>query len=89
MHTVMQKIEKVHQYKMVIVLLLLDFNLAFDTIKRKELIKLEIRVHIELRKLIHMTIKKAVTVKTQNGNTEEFEVSQCVRWVNQRCLTKG
>lgn len=40
----------------------------------------ELGVHIKLRKLIQMTMKrKIMMVKTQNGESEEFEVNQGVR----------
>ncbi|XP_056640928.1 uncharacterized protein LOC130447902 [Diorhabda sublineata] len=63
-------------------ILFIDFEQAFDSIKRSKLMSAlkELGIHPKLRKLIQCTMKKTtVTVRTQVGNTEEFEINQGVR----------
>lgn len=81
-HTVKQIIDKSNQYNTDMELLFIDFKQAFDSIKRCKLITAlkELGVPAKLRKLIQMTLKTTrLTIKTQKGETEEFEVNKGVR----------
>lgn len=81
-HTVKQLMEKTYQHKIELELLFIDFQQAFDSIKRKELKRAlkKLGVPSKLRRLIMMTMKRTtVSIKTQKGETEEFEIDKGVR----------
>lgn len=81
-HTVKQIMEKAYEYKIETEMLFIDFEGAFDSIKREELMKAlkELGINPKLIRLIEMTMRRTtVSVKTLKGETEEFEINRGVR----------
>ncbi|XP_072377719.1 uncharacterized protein [Diabrotica undecimpunctata] len=81
-HTVKQIMEKAYGYKIEVELPFIEFQQAFDSINIAKLLTAmrEMRIHNKLRPLIKMTMSKTVvTVKTQEGDTEEFVINKGVR----------
>lgn len=81
-HTIKHVIEKAREHKMEIDLLFIDFKQAFDSLKRKELIKAleESGINEKLKRLIVMTMNNnTISIKTPRGKTEEFRINKGVR----------
>lgn len=75
LHIIRQTREKAHEYQIEMEPLFIDFKPAFNSIQRKRLLKAlkDMGISTKLRKLI----KKSV--KTQKGETVEFETNKEVR----------
>lgn len=81
-HVIKQIIEKAHEYKMELEILFIDFQQAFDSIDRTELMTAlkELKIPVKLRRLIYATMKETkVSIKTQKGDTEEFRINKGVK----------
>lgn len=81
-HTVKQIMEKAHEYKIRIELLFVDFQQAFDKVKRSKLMLAlaDMGIQSKLRRLINMTMSSnMVNIRTQKGETEEFVINKGVR----------
>lgn len=81
-HTLKQIMEKVHRAKINVDMLFIDFQQAFDSVKRGKLIEIlkELEVDPKLRRLIKMTMENSkICVKTRKGDTCEFLVNKGVR----------
>lgn len=81
-HIIKQIMEKAYEHKIQIEMLFIDFQQAFDSINRRKLMLAlkELGINPKLRRLIQMTMNRTtVSIKTQKGETEEFEVNKGVR----------
>lgn len=70
-HIIKQVVEKAFEYKVQIEMLFIDFQQAFDTIRREQLMKVlqELGINQKLRRLIRATMEETtVTVKTSFGH---------------------
>lgn len=77
-----QIMEKANEANINLEILFVDFRQAFDSIKRNQLLEIlkTLQVPLKLRKLIKMTMSHTrASVKTQIGETEEFETNKGVR----------
>lgn len=81
-HTLKQIMEKVHNAKIEIEMLFIDFKQAFDSIKRGKLMKAlkELNIEAKLRRLVRMTMENSrICIKTDRGDTEMFTINKGVR----------
>lgn len=73
--------EKSIEYNIKTEILFVDFRQAFDSIKRSKLtfILKEFQIPGKIRRLVNMTLKRTrISIKTQRGETEEFEIDKGV-----------
>lgn len=81
-HTLKQIMEKAYKYDIEMEMLFIDFERAFDSIKREKLktVMRELEVPEKLNRLIMMTMKSTrISIKTTKGETEEFEINKGVK----------
>lgn len=81
-HCIKQILERAYEYSMELDFLFIDFQQAFDNIRRGKLILAmkELKVPAKLRRLIVMTLKSTrVSVRTAKGETNEFTTNKGVR----------
>ena len=81
-HRIRRIMETAYEYGISIEMLFVDFQQAFDTISRKKLLEAmrTIGIPSKLIKLVAMTINKITAkVKTEEGETDEFEIKTGVR----------
>lgn len=80
-HIIKQTIEKIHEHKMEIEMLFIDFKQAFDSIRKQlKTVMKELQIPNKLRRLVMMTIKTTkIAIKTIKGETEVFEINKGVK----------
>lgn len=74
-HTIKQIMEKAHEHKMEIEMLFIDFQQAFDSVKRSKLMRglKDQGIESKLRRLIAMTMNESeVNILTSKGESEGF-----------------
>jgi hypothetical protein len=81
-HTVKQIIAKANEYNTQIYIMFIDFRKAFDSIDRKEMIKIieQLMIPEKLKRVVKMIIVNTkATVITRGGETEEFTINKGIR----------
>src|SRR3978361_1936150 len=81
-HIIKQIMEKAYESRIEMEMLFIDFERAFDSIRREKLMLAlkELGIEPKLRRLVQMTMRETVvSIKTLKGETEEFKIFKGVR----------